>query len=150
MLYTYICKTCTYEEDEFRSVADRKILPDIHCPICDAKDWKYQTIYLPSRNYSLKIQNENFPMRSNIRGSNGKMINFESKKDYDQHLSDNNLVICEEGTDIREAPAPTIPNKYRDHPLVRKWEDQNKEGQASSAYITEEEINERTIIDTAD
>lgn len=146
MLYTYICKTCTYEEDEFRSVADREILPDIHCPICDSKDWKYRKIYLPQRVYSLKIQNETFPMRSNIRGADGKMMNFESKKSYDQHLSDNGLCIFEEGSDIRDTPAPSLSNHYKDHPLIRKWEDQNQEKQETTSYITEEEINERTII----
>ena len=142
MLYSYICKGCTYEEDEFRSVADRETLPDIHCPICDTKDWEYKTIYLPQRVYSLKGENENFPLRSHIKDSSGKRMVFNNKSNYEEELGRRGLAIA--GNNNIGAPPPAVPKpskRLESHPVFRKMQDQK---QQETKFISENEVQEWT------
>lgn len=141
MLYSYICKGCQYEEDEFRSVADRETLPDIHCPLCDTKDWKYKTVYLPGRVYGLKGENENFPLRSHLKGADGKRMVFNNKRQYEQELSDRGLAIA--GGDKIGTPPSTVPKpskRLESHPVFRKMQDQKQE----TKFISENEVKEWT------
>jgi len=141
MLYSYTCQECQYEEDEFRSVADRFTLPTIHCPICDARDWKLREVYLPQRVYSLKGENENFPLRSHIKDSNGNRMVFNNKRQYEQELKSRGLAIA--GNDKIGAPPAAVPKpskRLESHPVFRKMQDQKQE----TKFISESEVKEWT------
>lgn len=143
MLYTYTCQYCLHKEEDFRKAADKNVLPEINCPICDTKNWEVQEIYLPQRAFALKGEMENFPLRSHIKGKDGKRLVFERKSQYETYLKDRGLAIAGNMPIGTPPDAVVKPNKRLEGTaLLRKVQDQAKE--QKTKFISKEEVKEWT------
>ena len=149
MIYTDICHKCGHEEDDIRSVARKRDQPvddfgvAVPCASCGSSSWKVVELYVPTRCWGLKGENENFPLKSHLKGSDGKRIVFNNKRAYEDALSSRGLAIA--GNNPIGAPpeAKATPSKaLESHPTFKKMKDMEKKGliDTKPKFIPKEEV----------
>jgi hypothetical protein len=140
MLYSYICGSCSGEEQEFRRAADKQVMPEQPCRHCLQTDWSVQEIHMPGRSWGLKGETEHFPLRSHLKGADGKRMVFNNPREYNRALKDRGMTIAP--SNIGAPPDAVVkPTKeLENHPLFRKMQDEKHKHKQK--FITEKEVQE--------
>lgn len=142
-MWTDICQKCGHEEDDIRTVANKYDTIDTPCAYCGKVAWKVQELYVPQRCWGLKGENENFPLQSHMKDSNGERIVFGNKKSYETYLSDRGLEIAGSREIGTPPEAVATPSKaLESHPTFRKIKDMEEKGliDTKPKFIPNEEI----------